>query len=484
MKDLPWFPPIPEARKTSAPSVVWSVSVGGFLGTLLVLRGHRNLAVAIWAATTFLALGLFFPAFREPISRIVKWLSEISGRLAAWMVLWPFYVIVFGATRLALSIARVDLLGLRIENDRPSYWQPAAPERKRAKYCHRLFTIEPARHESHFLAWATGILLVVLLFGGNSELILRSLGFGHPILYRVDPRVGYYPAPSQDVHRYGGEIHINAFGMRSREVAAKKPPGAFRILMLGDSTLYGGSYIGQSETYASRLEEALNREPSLLPGMPRRVEVLGMGVNGWGPQHELAYVQEFGLFQADLVMVTGPPIDAYRPRYGIEAMPFFTEGHRPRFAWQEFCEHVLWELNLRLTGAGEGLDSGPQAQAVLADGAAAWLNIASLAQAQGARLDFEFLPNETEAREGKASEATQRVLNALLPELEKRQVPSAFPVEFFGGLVGFSKLFHDGAHLDTFGHQMYAVHLRDRVINWNWRTASHGDSGNQRVLSR
>ena len=133
------------------------------------------------------------------------------------------------------------------------------------------------------------------------------MGFGNPIVYRVDPRVGYYPAPDQDVHRYGGEIHINAFGMRSRDVTAEKPADTFRILMLGDSTLYGGSYIDQSQTLCQPLGRLLNQKLSVLPNSPRQVEVLCMGVNGWGPQHELAYVKEFGLFQADLVMVMGPP---------------------------------------------------------------------------------------------------------------------------------------------------------------------------------
>jgi hypothetical protein len=265
------------------------------------------------------------------------------------------------------------------------------------------------------------------------------------------------------VHRYGGEIHINAFGMRSRDIAAEKPAGTYRILMLGDSTLYGGSYIDQSQMYATRLEELLNQTRDALPNAPRHVEILCMGVNGWGPQHQLAYVKEFGLFHADLVMVMGPPDDAYRPLHDIAQMPFFVEGYRPRFAWQEFGQHLLWEYNLRLTGAGEGFESGPLAGEVLTDGIAAWLGIVTLAQAQGARVDIELLPNQEEARVGKTAESTQRVLDALLPELAKRRVPEAYPLAFFRSNLGVPKLYHDGAHLDTSGHKIYASYLRDRV---------------------
>ena len=261
MKDLQWFPPIPEPRAASVPPVIWSVAVGAAFGLLLLARGHRILAMVVWAAALLLALGLNSPPLRKPILRAAHWLGAVAGRVTTLAVLWPFYVLVFGAVRLALSVARIDLLGLRLHDEWPSYWQPAAPERKRAEYYQRLFTVEPARQESHFLAWAIGILAFVLVLAGSSELILRSMGFGNPIVYRVDPRVGYYPAPNQDVHRYGGEIHINAFGMRSRNITAEKPAGTFRILMLGDSTLYGGSYIDQSQTYATRLEELLNQKP-------------------------------------------------------------------------------------------------------------------------------------------------------------------------------------------------------------------------------
>ena len=271
MKDLQWFPPIPEPRAPSAPPVIWSVVVGAACGLVLLARGHRILAIAVWATALLLALGLNSPSLRKPILRAAHGLGIVAGHVTTLALLWPFYVLVFGTIHLVLWGARVDLLGLRLDGEQPSYWRPPAPERKRAAYYERLFTVEPARQESHYFAGIIGFLFFVLILAGSSELILRSMGFGNPIVYRVDPQVGYYPAPNQTVHRYGGEIHINAFGMRSRDVTADKPAGTFRILMLGDSTLYGGSYIEQSQTYATRLEGLLNQKPGVLPNSPRQV---------------------------------------------------------------------------------------------------------------------------------------------------------------------------------------------------------------------
>ena len=465
MKDLQWFPPIPEPRAPAASPVIGSVVVGVAAGGLLLARGHRFLAVAVSVAASILALALSLPTLRRPILGAARWLGAGVGRVATLALLWPFYTLVFGSIRLLLFVARVDLLGLQLHPEWPSYWQPAAPEAKRAQYYHRLFTVEPVRHESYRFAWTIGILAFALIVSLSGEFILRSMGFGHPVVYRLDPRVGYYPAPNQDVRRYGGDIHINAFGMRSRDITAEKPQGTFRILMLGDSTLYGGSYLDQSQIYATRLEELLNRKPGVLPGSPSGVQVLCMGVNAWGPQHELAYVQEFGFFGSDLVMVMGPPDDAYRPRYGIAALPFFDEAHRPRFAWQEFWEHLKWEYKARTAGAEEDLESSPQAGQVVADGIAAWLRIASLAQTQGAHIDFELLPNEWEAREGRAEDSTQRVLETLLPKLAVRNVPYAYPLDLFRNKVGVPKIYHDGAHLDIAGHRIYAGYLCERVMH-------------------
>jgi len=91
------------------------------------------------------------------------------------------------------------------------------------------------------------------------------------------------------------------------------------------------------------------------------------------------------------------------------------------------------------------------------------LAIATLAQQRGAHVDFELLPNEDEAREGKAADSTQRVLDALLPKLVKSQVPEAYPLLLIRNNLATAKLYHDGAHLDVAGHRLYGLYLRDRI---------------------
>jgi len=53
------------------------------------------------------------------------------------------------------------------------------------------------------------------------------------------------------------------------QYAKQKLSGTFRILMIGDSTLYGGSYIDQRELYSRQLEQHLRNAAG-----GRRVEIL------------------------------------------------------------------------------------------------------------------------------------------------------------------------------------------------------------------
>jgi hypothetical protein len=106
------------------PPVIGSLIVAAALGGLLLVRGQRLLAIVVWTIAFLLALALISPTLRRQIFRAAHWLGAGAGHIATLALLWPFYVLVFGTIRLALSVARVDLLGLRLRREQESYWQP------------------------------------------------------------------------------------------------------------------------------------------------------------------------------------------------------------------------------------------------------------------------------------------------------------------------------------------------------------------------
>jgi GDSL-like Lipase/Acylhydrolase family len=147
------------------------------------------------------------------------------------------------------------------------------------------------------ILFVTAIGLVVI-----AEVSLRLLfGFGNPLLYVADEQIGYLLAPNQRVRRFGNRILINAYSMRSLEIAPDRSPETLRIFLVGDSVANGAWWTDQEEI----ISEMLRR--SLLPLLPKtsfqQVEVLNASANSWCPRNELAYLRRFGSFQSQIVVL-------------------------------------------------------------------------------------------------------------------------------------------------------------------------------------
>lgn len=89
-------------------------------------------------------------------------------------------------------------------------------------------------------------------------------------------------------------VEINDQGLRDRPHAHAKPEGVFRIVVLGDSFMEAYQ-VALEDSLPYRLQEAL---------ADRRVEVVNLGIGGYGTAQELRYLQEEGLrYQPDLVLL-------------------------------------------------------------------------------------------------------------------------------------------------------------------------------------
>lgn len=105
---------------------------------------------------------------------------------------------------------------------------------------------------------------------------------------------------TQEEHEFRVASRINADGWRDVEHARTKPPGAFRILILGDSFVEA-LQVPLEKTFPRLLEDALRSEA-------RPVEVLSMGVSGYGTASEfLAYRERGRLYGPDLVILAFYP---------------------------------------------------------------------------------------------------------------------------------------------------------------------------------
>jgi hypothetical protein len=135
------------------------------------------------------------------------------------------------------------------------------------------------------------VLASILLAALATEAVLRAAGISYPDFFRDDPVIGRSLRPG--AHGWWNTegtsyVEINADGMRDRDHAAEKPPGTFRVAVLGDS--YAAAFeVNQDATFWSEIERGLPACPALAG---RDVEVLNFGLGGAGTAQQYLMLED------------------------------------------------------------------------------------------------------------------------------------------------------------------------------------------------
>lgn len=171
------------------------------------------------------------------------------------------------------------------------------------------------------------------------ELCLKFfLGLGNPPLYIHSDKYQYIYAPNQNVKRFGARTITNSYSMRSRELSDED---GIRILKIGDSITNGGAIIDHEKLSSTLLE---NRLQSIYES---KIRVLNISSGGWSPEHEFAYLEKNGLFNAKLMLVEWNGEDLYS-KMNLDKVAGINSNmpeSKPRFAIQElFNRYIIPEL--------------------------------------------------------------------------------------------------------------------------------------------
>ncbi|MCY7406469.1 MAG: SGNH/GDSL hydrolase family protein [Alkalinema sp. CAN_BIN05] len=153
----------------------------------------------------------------------------------------------------------------------------------------------------HFFTISALIILLLLIL----EVVLRSrYGLGNPLLYKADKKMGYLIAPNQNVIRNGNSIRINRYSMRSDEISDRKIPGERRFFFIGDSVTNGGWWNPQDSIISERFKRHL-QENQIQENQTdiATITILNASANSWSPRNELEYLRQFGLFDADMLIL-------------------------------------------------------------------------------------------------------------------------------------------------------------------------------------
>jgi len=154
-------------------------------------------------------------------------------------------------------------------------------------------------------------LLVAAIVGAllAAELLVRLLGAA-PQVYVIrkgrfqlspNPQIGYEPVPlsysGKELSFYDYQGASNSLGYRDLEHAVAKPPGVYRIVVLGDSIAAGLRVDRFADTFPPLLQ-------SLLAARGLHAEVISFAVSGYNTQQEVETLKEKGLrYRPDLVLL-------------------------------------------------------------------------------------------------------------------------------------------------------------------------------------
>jgi len=178
-----------------------------------------------------------------------------------------------------------------------------------------------------FVAPAALVLGSLFLSLAAAELALRATGFSFPAFWQPDELTGSRLRPAAEGwNREEGEVYvkINSRGLRDREHALPKPPGVYRIAVLGDS-FAEALQVGLEETFWWQLPPRLE-SCAFQPG--KRIEAVNFGVSGYGTAQELLTLRHRTLeYAPDLVLLAFfPGNDVRNNSRALErenARPFF-----------------------------------------------------------------------------------------------------------------------------------------------------------------
>jgi hypothetical protein len=463
LQDGPWFESVRrayEVRTKPAHPPAWLVPLVGFsIAGLIWLLGYPKTAIAgavIVAVMTILELAL--TAVARKVQKGLAVFGAWAGQGIGWVLLCPLFLIIGPVSRVFSRVMGEDPLGRRRAGD-PSYWQFAAPEPARTRKSASMFCVE--RRTAGGRNWLGALVLLGLAGLAVSELVFRFyFHFHNPLLYMHDSACGYRLRPNQDIQSARGRVQTNNYSMRyARDVTPEKPAGVFRILVLSDSTGFGGEYHTNEQTYAGVMEARLNERYGTAG---KKFEVLPVCVNGWSPHHALGYVKRFGNFNADLALITIPAGDIDRPFSIMSSTRYMSS--KPRFALSTVMVMAVQNVKDRLVYHKDYCDNDEEFEKQLDAGVAAFRDLGLLLKQLGSRdVIYESFPQMTYNQNAIAGTIEKdgffyRYYERLRPALESAGFMMEYPQTIFKGMVQ-DEVLRDTGHLAEKGHSLFADYL-------------------------
>ncbi len=269
----------------------------------------------------------------------------------------------------------------------------------------------------------------------------RLMGLGNPVVYDSHPFYGYRLRPNQRVTRFGGaRIRINNLGLRA-EQDWEEDRSERRILFLGDSVTYGGSYISNDELFSHLVLDDL---PGYQSG--------NAGVNAWGVENIHGLIVDYGFRPASIFVTVVPEGDFYRGLTRLQGQPFW--NRKPRSSLEELLQYFYYRQSYKKYTHWATGRSDDEKSRVVERAAEQLGEVDRVLQAEGCDHLIYISPTLSQALG--LEQKDELVLEAL--RKHHLQVSYLLDNPLLSQLTRKDKegLYYDGIHLSKAGHRLWA----------------------------
>ncbi|WP_125061058.1 SGNH/GDSL hydrolase family protein [Aphanothece sacrum] len=295
------------------------------------------------------------------------------------------------------------------------------------------------------------IFVLLILLEGSLRLVF---GLGKRLIYIPDTEIGYLLAPNQNLRRFGKQIIINQYSMRSQPIEKHPEKNTLRLFLLGDSVANGAWWTDQSDTISTLISNTLKLD------FVKRIEVLNASANSWGPRNQLAYLQRFGTFDAQIIILLLNTDDLFAT--APTGLPVGRDRHYPNTQ----PSSAITELLERVFAKSEDI---PEMANILGEkGDRVGINLTALTQIQAIATESQIpllvaiTPLKREV-ENNPKDYEQKARKRLTQWAQEQNIPLIDFLEVFQENKDKTILYRDHIHLSPQGNQLVSQTISQKL---------------------
>lgn len=296
------------------------------------------------------------------------------------------------------------------------------------------------------------------------EIALKVIfGFGNPLIYIADDQIGYLLAPNQKTRRYSNTIEINQYSMRSAAVQLNRPDGMLRILLLGDSIANGGWWTDQNQTISQQIADQLaaNLHKQQYLTFYQKIEVLNASANSWGPRNELAYLQKFGDFDAQIIVLLINTDDLFAP--APTSLPVGRDRNYPNRQPLSALGELFTRYILPAPSLADLITTNPESGDRVTNNLQAISQIQDITKQKNHKFILALTPLLREITKNRPRDYEIKARQRLQEFTETEKIIYLDFLPIFQATNQPERIYRDQIHLNAAGNQLVSKKISDRI---------------------